>query len=100
MEADAETLIKEELFGKAWSRVVEGATEDELRILAGRDGKASMSELILPLYNQLRGMGHAVPRVVITGTPSGPGLREELLGLCDEALRQGNDSAKIGPDLL
>jgi ATP-dependent exoDNAse (exonuclease V) beta subunit len=97
LEADTESLVREEVFAKAWSRAVEEATEDELRVLASREG--TMSELVLSLYDRLRGMGQAVPRVIIAGSPSAPGAREELIGLCDEALRQGYQTAKIGPDL-
>jgi len=97
LEEDAERLVKEELSRKAWSRVVGEASEDELRILASRE--ATLRELMLSLYDRLRGLGHELPQVHIVAAPPEPGAREDLVGLCEEALRQGAQTAKIGPDL-
>jgi ATP-dependent helicase/nuclease subunit A len=97
LEPDAQNLVRLELFAKAWGRAVEEASEEELRILASRGD--SLRTLVLSLYDRLRGTGLSAPRVSITGGVSGAGAREELLGLCDEALRQGYQTPRMGPDL-
>ncbi len=97
LEADAEQLIKKEVWRQAWAKVVEQASEEDLQVLASRgDG---MEDLVLPLYDRLRGLGRQSPEVQITAAPSDPGARQALVEACDHALAQGNAVPKIGSDL-
>ncbi len=78
LEPDAQNLVRHELFTKAWGRVVEEASDDELRVLESRGD--SLRTLVLSLYDRLRGTGsgssarrHHRQRLRSRGTRRPPG---------------------------
>jgi ATP-dependent helicase/nuclease subunit A len=97
LEADAASLIQQEVSRLVWNRVIEKADEGELEALASR-GDALRKEM-LELYERLRGMGQQTPQVHIEPGRSEAGAREALRRACTEALAEVPIHCKSSPTL-
>jgi ATP-dependent helicase/nuclease subunit A len=97
LEEEAAALLKDEVSRQAWESVVEQADEAELDTLARRG--EGLRRLVMPLYDQLRGMGWEAPCLDIA-----PGEREEvarsrLAAAIDIALAAAADLERRTPTL-
>ena len=66
LEAEAASLLKEEVRAEIWSEAVEQATEAGLEVLARH--RRTFEEELVPLYERLRSLGMARPAVRIAAS--------------------------------
>ena len=102
LEAEAASLLKEDVRSQVWAEAVEQASEAQLDVFA-RDRRALESELV-PLYERLRGLGMERPAVTIaeSAPTDQEAARARVLGAVRDALsaadRSGAARAAGGAD--
>ena len=97
LEEEAAALLKEEVSRQAWESVVEQADEAELDILARRG--EGLHRLVMPLYNQLRGMGWEAPCLDIAPGEGEEVARSRLVAEIGAALAAAADLERRTPTL-
>ncbi len=91
LEAEAATLLKEEVWAEIWSEAVEQATEAGLEVLARHH--RTFEEELVPLYERLRSLGMARPavRIAASAAPDLVRTRARLLAAAEGTLKAAGE---------
>jgi len=92
LEAEAATLLKEEVSREVWETVVERADEQELSVLAQMG--ESLREEVVSLYDRLRTMGQEEPHIDIAASLDEKQARSRLMAAIEAAREAAQKVAK------
>ena len=91
LEAEAASLLKEEVRAEIWSEAVEQATEAGLEVLARH--RRTFEEELVPLYERLRSLGMArfAVRIATSAAPDLVRTRARLLAAAEGTLKAASE---------
>ncbi len=91
LEAEAATLLREEVWAEIWSEAVEQASETGLEVLARH--RRTFEEELVPLYERLRSLGMERPavRIAAFAYPDIEHARAQLLAAVQGTLRAARE---------